>query len=244
MKIQGKTALITGSALRVGRAIALRLAGAGANVVVHYRRSKEQAEETAASIQALGVEALIVQGDVSKAKEVDALVQAAEARFPSIDLLVNSASIFYRKAFEELTEEDWDRNLEVNLKGVFLLSHRLGTSMKRRGEGKIVNIADWAGYRPYKGYLPYCVSKAGVIALTQGLALALAPEVQVNAVAPGPVLLPEDFGPEQKKAVERAVPLRRVGSPEDVAAAVHFLIEGSDFITGTVIPVDGGRLIS
>lgn len=244
MEIRGKRALVTGSAVRVGRSIALALAGAGAHVVVHYLRSKAQAEETAAEIRALGVEALIVQGDISKAKEVEALVHAAEAGFSSIDILVNSASIYYRKPFEELREEDWDRNLEVNLKGAFLLSHRLGPSMKGRGAGKIINIADWAGYRPYADYLPYCVSKAGLIALTKGLALALAPEVQVNAVAPGPVLPPEDFTPEERRAIERAVPLRRIGSPEDVARAVLFLIEGGDFITGAVLPVDGGRLIA
>jgi NAD(P)-dependent dehydrogenase (short-subunit alcohol dehydrogenase family) len=244
LEIRGKAALVTGSAVRVGRSIALALARAGAHVVVHYLRSKAQAEETAEGVRAFGVEALTVQGDISKAKEVEALVQAAEARFSSIDILVNNASIYYRKAFEELTEEDWDRNLEVNLKGAFLLSHRLGPSMKRRGSGKIVNIADWAGYRPYVDYLPYCVSKAGLIALTQGLALALAPEVQVNAVAPGPVLPPQDFTPEERRAIERAVPLRRIGSPEDVARAVLFLIEGGDFITGAVLPVDGGRLIA
>ncbi|MBI2881242.1 MAG: SDR family oxidoreductase [Candidatus Tectomicrobia bacterium] len=244
MNLKGKRALVTGSAVRVGRAVALRLAERGVDIAVHYNRSRERAEETAAEIRARGVQALTVQGDVSRAEQVEAIVSEVEAGLGPIDVLVNSASVYDRKRFEELTEEDWDRNFAVNAKAPFLLARRIGPGMKARGQGKIVNLVDWAAERPYKGYLPYCASKAALVNLTKSLALALAPEVQVNGVAPGPVLLPEDFTPEEAEAVKRAVPLKRVGSPEDVAAAVLFLIEGSDFITGAILAVDGGRLIA
>jgi pteridine reductase len=131
--------------------------------------------------------------------------------------------------------------MDLNLKAPFLLSLHAGRAMRAHGAGKIVNVADWAGSRPYRGYLPYCVSKAGVLALTQALAKEFAPEVQVNAVAPGPVLLPDGFGQEERERVLRRVPLRRMGSPEDVANAVLFLVEGTDFATGSVVAVDGGQ---
>jgi len=138
----------------------------------------------------------------------------------------------------------WDASLDVNLKAPFLLSWTIGRAMRARGRGRIVNLADWAGERPYNDYLPYCVAKAGVICLTKALAKALAPEVQVNAVAPGPVMPPDDLGPDERKAIVRATPLKRIGSPDDVARCVRFLAEEADFSTGAVYLVDGGRLIA
>ena len=244
MELKGKRALVTGSAIRVGRVIALKIAERGADVAIHYNRSAEQAEATAEEIRALGVKAVTVQGDVTQAAQVDRVVDAIEGDLGPLDVLVNNASIYYSKPFEELTEEDWDINLDVNAKAPFLFARRIGPGMKARGRGKIVNLVDWAAERPYEGYMPYCAGKAALLNLTKSLAWVLAPEVQVNGVAPGPVLLGEDYSPEDVEAVRQAVPLKRLGSPEDIAATVVFLIEGTDFMTGSIVTVDGGRMIS
>lgn len=244
MQAAGKVALVTGAARRVGKAIALALARRGAHVVISYNRSAGEARQTVQELAACGVRSLAVRGDISRSAEVDAMVAQVMDRFGRIDILVNNASNYYRTPFESLTEEQWDDLVGTNLKGTFLMAKRVGQEMLRAGSGKIINLADWAGFRPYNDYLPYCVAKAGVIALTKALAKALAPNIQVNAVAPGPVLLPEDVDESVRAAVIRATPLKRLGSPEDVAQTVVFLVEGSDFITGATIVVDGGRLIA
>jgi len=244
MELRGRWALVTGAAKRVGRVIALTLADRGANVVVHYGTSAGEAAGTVRALESRGVSALALRADLAKPSEVTALATEAERRTGGVAVLVNSASNYLRAPFDELTEKIWDESLDVNLKAPYLLSWHLGRKMRDRGEGSIVNVADWAGERPYDDYLPYCVSKAGVICLTKALAKALAPVVRVNAVAPGPVLLPEDFTAAQRTAVERATPLKRVGRPEDVANCVRFLVEEADFSTGAVFHVDGGRLIA
>jgi NAD(P)-dependent dehydrogenase (short-subunit alcohol dehydrogenase family) len=185
-----------------------------------------------------------LQGNITRSGDVEAIVRQAVERFGRIDILVNNASNYYKTPFETLTEAQWDDLVGTNLKGTFLVCKRVGDEMLRMGAGKIINLADWAGFRPYKDYLPYCVAKAGVIALTTALAKTLAPQIQVNAVAPGPVLLPEDFSETLRQAVIQATPLKRLGKPEDIAQTIVFLVEGSDFITGAIIPVDGGRLIA
>lgn len=243
MQLSGRWALVTGAAKRVGRVVARELAGRGANVVVHYNQSAADAADAVREMEALGVRALAMRAELAVTAEVIALAQEAEARTGGIAVLVNSASNYLRVPFDALTEETWDASLDVNLKAPFLLAWHLGRAMRQRGEGVVVNVADWAGERPYKDYLPYCVSKAGVIGLTKALAKELAPTVRVNAVAPGPVLLPEDFGPEERAAVERATPLRRVGTPEDVARCIRFLVEEADFSTGALFHTDGGRAI-
>lgn len=230
--------------MRVGRVIAIRLARQGADIAVHYNRSEAQAKMTVEDICGMGVRAFPVQGDLSRADEVEAIVGAVEKELGSIDVLVNSASVYHRKPFMQLTEADWDQNLDVNVKAPFLLARLIGPGMKERGRGKILNIVDWAAERPYEEYMPYCSSKAALVNLTKSLALALAPEVQVNGIAPGPVMLPEDFSDEEIESVEKAVPLKRLGSPEDIASAAQFLIEGTDYMTGSIITVDGGRLIA
>jgi NAD(P)-dependent dehydrogenase (short-subunit alcohol dehydrogenase family) len=243
MELGGRTALVTGAAKRVGREIALALAARGADLVLHYRRSAPEARATAEAVERLGRRAVTLQADLAQLDEVEVLADRAIERFGAIDVLVNSAAVFYRTPLEKITGQDWDQFLRVNLIGPFLLARRLGLLMRRRGEGKIVNVVDIAGMRPWAEFLPYCVSKSALITLTQGLARALAPEVQVNAVAPGSVLLPEEYGDREREAIVRATPLRRIGDPADVAKAVLFLIEGSDFITGQVVVVDGGRSI-
>jgi pteridine reductase len=244
MTLAGRWALVTGAARRVGRAIAMELAGRGMNVVVHYHTSRVEAGATVEALEALGVRALELRADLSRAEDVAALAADAERRSGGIDVLVNSASNYLRARFDDLTEDLWDASLDTNLKGPFLLSWHLGRAMRARGEGRIVNIADWAGERPYRDYLPYAVSKAGLIGLTRALARELAPSVAVNAVAPGPVMPPDDMTESEREAIARATPLRRFGRPEDVARCVRFLVEEADFSTGGLFHVDGGRLIA
>lgn len=243
MGLAGRWALVTGAARRVGRAIALELAAHGAHVVVHYHTSAAAAAATVADLEHLGVRAMALAADLTDSRAVLALATEAETRTGGIAVLINSASNYLRTPFDSITETAWDASLDVNLKAPFLLAWRLGLAMRARGEGAIVNIADWAGERPYREYLPYCVSKAGLVALTRGLARELAPSVRVNAVAPGPVLLPDDFTPAQAEAVRRATPLGRLGSPEAVARCVRFLVEEADFTTGALVHVDGGRAL-
>lgn len=240
MEIEGKVALVTGGAKRLGRSIALALAERGAELVIHYRDSEREAQELLALLKRAGGKPVAVRGDVSVAADVDRIVEAAMQAFGRIEILVNNAAIFYRTPFENLTEEDWDRFLKVNLKGPFLLCRRIGGVMLRQGRGKIINLADIAGLRVWAEFIPYSVSKAGLIALTKGLAKALAPAVQVNAIAPGAVLLPEGTTPEERERAVQRIPLDRLGSPEDIARAVVYLIE-NDFITGEVLRVDGGQ---
>jgi pteridine reductase len=244
MKLAGQWALVTGAAKRVGRVVAETLAESGANVVVHYNRSAAEAEDAVRSLTARGVLAFALPGDLADAAATRALAAVAEERTGGIGVLVNSASNYLRTPFDTITEADWDASLDVNLKAPFLLAWTLGRAMRARGDGCIVNLADWAGERPYKSYLPYCISKAGVIALTKALAKELAPAVRVNAVAPGPVLLPEDFTAAETAGVRNATPLRRIGTPEDVARAIRFLVEDAAFSTGSVLHVDGGRGIA
>ncbi len=241
MKLSGKTALVTGAAKRVGREIALGLARRGANIVVHYNTSAADARRVVAEIKALGVDALAVKADQASAREVRAAVAKAAKHFGGIDVLVVSAAVFHRTPFDTLTESDWDVHIDANLKGPFLFALEVGRRMRA---GKIILFADWAAIRPYRNYLPYLVSKAGIICLTKALAKELAPGVQVNAIAPGPVLLPADFPASEKRKVIESTLVKRVGSPQDIVNSVLFLIEGSDFITGHVLVVDGGRLIS
>jgi NAD(P)-dependent dehydrogenase (short-subunit alcohol dehydrogenase family) len=181
--------------------------------------------------------------DLSRVSEIESVVERAARFLGRLDVLINNASVFWRTPFGAITERDWDDHFNVNLKATFFCAQAAAQVMQKQGEGKIINISDWAGYRPYADYIPYCVSKAGVIALTQVLARTLAPTIQVNGVAPGPVLLPEDYDDREREKVIQETPLGRLGSPEDVAQAVLFLIEGSDFITGHTLVVDGGRLI-
>ena len=244
MELRGRWGLVTGAAKRIGRSIALALAGRGLNVIVHYNASADAAAATVREIEALGVRALALRADLGRGDDLVRLAREAEARSGGVDVLVNNASNYLRAPFDELTEAIWDASLDVNLKAPFLLAWHLGRAMKARGRGRIVNLADWAGERPYADYLPYCVSKAGVVSLTKALAKALAPAVQVNAVAPGPVMPPEDLTPSEREAIVRATPLRRFGTPEDVARCVRFLVEEADFTTGAVYLVDGGRLIA
>jgi pteridine reductase len=244
MKLDGKVALVTGAGRRVGRAIALALAERGATLAVHYRNSAAEAEELAMQIGQRGGSAGAFPADLEKVAEIERMSDAVLKSFGRIDILVNCASVFYRKPLEELTEHDWDINLNTNLKAPFFLSKFAAVSMKRNGAGKIVNIGDWAGVRPYNNYLPYTVSKSGLIGLTRALAKALAPEVQVNCVALGPVMPPGDYDEAEIEILKKGTLTKTLGSPEDVARAVLFFCESTDFATGSTLMLDGGRLLN
>ena len=244
MELVDRVALVTGGAVRLGRAIALTLAQHGAHVVISYRTSRDEAQETLERLRDLGSRAQAIRADVTNAKDVSALIARIQRTFGRLDVLVNNASIFKRTPFATLTESAWNAHLDANLKGPFLCALAASRLMKRRGGGKIINIADWAGERPYRDYLPYCVSKAGLIALTKALAKELAPSIQVIAIAPGPILPPPDMTPAARRRAVQRLPLKRWGSPQDIASAVTFALGATDFITGTTIYVDGGRLIA
>lgn len=245
MELAGKVALVTGAGgARLGRAIALAIASRGAAIGVHYRSNERGALELVAEIERSGGRAAIFRADLERPPEIEALVGSVVSTLGGLDVLVSNASVFRRTPFATTTERDWDEALDTNLKAPFLLARAAAPHLGARGPGKIVHVADTSALRPWPEYIPYCVSKAGLIALTQGLARALAPQVLVNAVAPGPVLPPEGASEEEVRRAIARVPLGRVGSPGDVAAAVLFLLEGSDYVTGAVIPVDGGRSIA
>jgi NAD(P)-dependent dehydrogenase (short-subunit alcohol dehydrogenase family) len=244
MILDGKVALVTGAARRVGCALALALAGRGARIAVHYRSSQSEAESVAAEIRAAGGRATCYKADLQSVEEIAQMTQRVIAEMGSIDVLVNSASVFYRKPLEDLTERDWDANLDTNLKAPFFLSKFAAASMRARGSGKIINIGDWAAIRPYNNYLPYTVSKTGLIGLTRALAKALAPEVQVNCVALGPVMAPEDYDADEVSRLVAGTLVKKMGTPQDVANAVLFFCEGTDFATGSTLMLDGGRLLA
>ncbi len=237
--LAGKVALVTGAGKRIGRSVALRLASEGADVVVNYRTSKAEADEVAAQITAMGRRAAVVQADVAKKKDVTVLFAAVEKEFGRLDILVNNAGMFFPAKFEELTEEQWDRILDTNLKSQFLCSQAAAPMLCRSGHGRIVNFASLGGLLAWPAYTHYCVSKAGVIMLTRCLSRALAPEITVNAIAPGTISFDGDAPELAEDFIQRA-PLHRTGTPKDIEDAVLFLAQ-SPFITGQVIVVDGGR---
>jgi pteridine reductase len=243
MMIEGRAALVTGASRRLGRAIAEGLAVRGARIAVHYGRSAADAASVVARIRAEGGEAEAFGADLSDGAAIERLAGAVSERFGPVDILVNNAAVFYRTPLPTLSKREWDETMGVNLRAPFLLSLRLGREMQARGVGKIVNIGDGGVSRPYRDYLPYGVSKAGLMALTEGLAKALAPEVQVNCVAPGPILPAAGATAEEQASILRRTPLGRFGSPQDIVAAVLFLVEGGDFVTGTTVVVDGGRAL-
>ena len=243
MKISGCTALVTGGAHRVGKAITMALARAGANVVVNYYRSGAAASETAAEARALNVGALAVQADVSDLNASRALVATAVERFGGVDILVNSASIWQKTPLPMGDFSGWHRVLDVLLDGPMYLADAVAPMMQARGEGAIVNIVDLSAWKPFAGYVAHSVGKAGLLALTRQLAVELAPTVSVNAVAPGPVLPPPGHRQEEIERVGSRTLKGRWVTPQDVAEAVRFLIE-AEYITGQVIVVDGGEQIA
>lgn len=243
MNPTSKVALITGGK-RIGAVVAERLAKAGVDIALVYNRSLAEAAETESAVKALGRRALIVQADVSNEQACTNAVSETVSNLGRLDILINMASLYTSKPFDQLTAADWDRQVAVDLRAAFLFSHAAAPHMRKNGGGRIINFADWiaASARPrYPGYLPYYVAKAGVKALTEALALELASyQILVNAIAPGPILAPPEMSKEESDAVVKSTPLGRWGGEDEIAKAVMFFIE-SDFVTGETVRVDGGR---
>ena len=239
----GKVALITGGK-RMGAVVATMLAAAGADVALVYNRSRAEADETVAAVRDLGRKAVSVQADVSSEQDCAHAVEATVAQLGRLDILINMASLYGAKPFDQLSAADWDRQMSVDLRATFLFSRAAALLMKRVGGGRIINFSDWvvASGRPrYAGYLPYYVAKAGVKALTEALALELAADqILVNAIAPGPIMPPPDMSDQESASVVQNTPLGRWGGAAEIAKAVMFLVQ-SDFVTGETIRVDGGR---
>jgi NAD(P)-dependent dehydrogenase (short-subunit alcohol dehydrogenase family) len=241
MDLSGKTALVTGGAIRVGRAISLALAGEGMRVVVHYNSSSGDADRLVDEIRASGGEAVAIGADLSRGDEVERLAREAAEAFGGIDVLVNNASIFPPERLEETDEALWDRTLAVNLKAPFLLIRHLASTLRER-RGQVVNLCDLAGIQAWAAYAAHGVAKAGLVHLTRVAARSLAPDVRVNGIAPGAVLPPESMGQDELDALARSTPLKRLGSPEDVTRALLYLLH-ADYVTGEILVVDGGRML-
>jgi len=241
VNLAGAAALVTGAGRRLGQAIAVGLARAGCDVAVHYHGSKTGAEETARDVRAAGRRAELLDADLYDAEAARGLADRAAVALGRLEIVVNSAAIMVTQPVETVTPDSWDDTLDLNLRAVFFVAQGAIPHL-RRAKGKIVNLADVAGFEPWPTYVPHCVSKAGVVMLTKALARALAPDVTVNAVAPGPVLLPDAWDAATREHIRETTPLQRLGAPGDVVSAVRFLLE-SDFVTGTILVVDGGRLI-
>ena len=242
MELRGRVALVTGAGRRLGKELARALAGRGMTLAIHHHTSSAGAEELRAEITASGGTAECFAADLADAFAARALPERVAQAFGRLDVLVNSAAVMHRLDFERTTPEQYDAILDLNLRSLFFCTQGAAAAL-RAAHGKVVNLADLAGLQPWPGFAAHSVSKAGVVMLTKVLARSLGPEVTVNAIAPGAVLVPEDYDDEERQRLARAAPLRRLGSPTDVVAAMLYLLEGGDFVTGEVLTVDGGRLL-
>ena len=243
MELQDGVALVTGGAHRVGRAITLELARAGANVVILFNSSDGPAQETARDVRALGVEAMTVQCDVSDLSAVQRMAKAVRDRFGRLDLLVNAADLFDAHPVPTEDYDRWRRVIDVSVHGSFYVSNELAPLLLERPQAAIVNIVDISVWHAWPNFTAHAVAKSGLLALTRQLALELAPTVLVNAVAPGHVMPQPHYNEEFLRRSAGRTLLKRWGTPEDVATAVRFLAQ-SDYITGEVLRVDGGELIA
>jgi pteridine reductase len=241
MDLSGKTALVTGAGRRVGKALALALARRGATVAVHYNETEGGAREVVESIKQGGGRAETFGADLTDPAAIGQLIEQVVRSLRGLDVLVNSAAVMNRTPFGEVQVDAWDRMFAVNIRAPFFLAQSAAPHLKR-SRGAIVNIADLAAFETWPGYIPHGLTKSGMVYLTKALAQVLAPEVRVNAIAPGAVLLPEDWSAKDAARLNETTPLKREGSPEDVAAAMLFLLD-ADYITGETIIVDGGRHI-
>jgi len=242
MELRGRVALVTGAGRRLGRAMARALAGRGMTVAVHHHASAEGAAELRDEIVAGGGKAACFAADLTDAAAAAELPRRVAAELGGLDVLVNSAAVMHRLSFEDTTPAQYDAVLDLNLRSVFFVTQGAAPAL-RAAHGKVVNLADLSGLEPWPGFAAHSVSKAGVVMLTRVLARALAPDVTVNAIAPGPVLVPEEYDAEERDRLARTTPLRRLGAPEDATAALLYLLEGGDYVTGDVLVVDGGRLL-
>jgi NAD(P)-dependent dehydrogenase (short-subunit alcohol dehydrogenase family) len=240
LPLAGQVALVTGGAKRIGRAIARRLAADGADIVINYASSHSEAAQLASELKGSGRRAIPLRADVSRSAEVRAMFEAVAKEFGRLDILVNNAAIFFPAEFESITEEQWDRIMDINLKGSFLCAQAAVPLLRKSGHGLIVNLSSLGAFLSWPSYTHYCTSKAGVVMLTRCMARALAPGIRVNSVAPGVIEFPEHPAPE---SMIRQTPLGRTGTAEDIANAVAYLVS-ADFVTGQTLIVDGGRVLT
>ena len=241
--LAGKAALVTGAAVRVGRAIALTLAEAGADVAVHYRSARAEAEGVVVAVRSMGRRSIAIGADLAAPEECRKTVREAARELGPVDLLVHSAANFHRASLAETDERLWDSAMNVNARAAYLLA-REAAPMLRERHGRVVLISDFLARDPARHYLAHAVSKAAVEGLVRALAVELEPEVSVNGIAPGTVLVPEGTPLEEAEKLARRVPLKRNGDPEDVARTVLFLCAGPAFLTGQVLAVDGGKSLT
>ncbi|MBI4543145.1 MAG: SDR family oxidoreductase [Gemmatimonadetes bacterium] len=241
MDLRGRNALVTGAGIRIGRAIALGLVGRGANVGVHYFRSEDGARATAAEAEKAGARVALLRADLADAADAEALAARASSALGGLDIVVSGAAVMERRPLGDVTAADWDRTINLNLRGAFFVAKGAAAVMADRG-GAIVTIADIAAFERWRQYPVHCISKAGVVAMTELLAKALAPGIRVNAVAPGAVLPPDAWDAETRARLAASTPVGRLGSAADVVRAVIFLLE-NDYVTGETLVVDGGRRI-
>jgi pteridine reductase len=241
MNLEGRTALVTGAGRRLGRAIAVALGSRGMHVAVHYGSAAAGARETAAEIERAGGRAITLHADLTEPQAPASLIDATVRQLGRLDVLVNSAAVMVRTPVGEVTTAQWDSMFALNLRAPFFASQAAVPHLARQ-QGAIVNLADLAAFETWPGYIPHGMTKAALVQMTRALARALAPNVRVNAVAPGTVLLPESWPADAADRLALTTPLRRLGSPEDVTRTVIFLLE-SDYITGETILVDGGRQV-
>jgi pteridine reductase len=242
MQLRGRVALVTGAGRRLGRELARALADRGMMLAIHHHASSDGARALRDDVTKAGGRAECFSADLTDAHAARELPRRVVAAFGQLDVLVNSAAVMHRIGFEDTTPDQYDAILDLNLRSVFFCTQG-ATPALRAARGKVVNLADLAGLQPWPGFATHSVSKAGVVMLTKVLARSLAPEVTVNAIAPGAVLVPEEYDAGEREGLARATPLGRLGSPGDVIAAMLYLLEGGDFVTGEVLTVDGGRIL-
>lgn len=247
MNLKGKTVLITGGR-RVGAQLALELARRGANVALSYFKSRERIEEVAGEVRKLGVRAIAVAADLREPAQAESLVAQVARELGSLDALVNMASEFHSTPFDELKPADFDDAIASNLKAPYFVAVAAARVMRKQPivdglQGKIVNFADWATERPYLGFLPYFIAKGGVVTMTRALAVELAPTISVNAIAPAMIDPPPHLSAAEIEEIRQAAPLKRIGRPADANNLVLYLLEGTDFATGAIYRVDGGRIL-
>ena len=240
MDIAGKTAIVTGSAKRVGRVIALTLAEAGANVIINYNHSEDDANATATEAEAFGVGALAVQADVGNYAQVEAMVQAASDKFGGVDILVNNASSFHNDPFPTTDLSVWDKTISTLVNGPFYCTNLAAPSMLKRGGGAIVSVSDLSSIEAWPGYIAHSVGKSAIIAMTRQFALELAPTVRANAVVFGPALRPHDYDDGKYERTAANTLVHRWGTPEEMSHGVKYLIE-ADYVNGETLVIDGGQ---
>lgn len=239
MDLRGRRALVTGAGHRVGQAIAVALGGRGMRVAVHYNSHADGARDTVRAVESAGGRGELFGADLTEPESSHRLIDDVVGKFGGLDVLVNSAAVMIRTPFGEITPEQWDGIMALNLRAPFFLAQAAAPHL-RHSHGVVVNIADLAAFETWPGYLPHGLSKAGVVYMTRALARVLAPEVRVAGIAPGTVLLPDNWADADEERLRRTTPLQRSGTPGDVTATVLFILD-SDYLTGETIIVDGGR---